>query len=109
MGFMQEFMQFMKEQKVISVALAFIVGIATAALVQSLVKDIITPIYAPYTSFLDPTAAVTVGASKFMVGDFISQLLNWVIILLVVFFIGKAMVDAEKKMEAVEKRDKPGN
>jgi len=42
MGFMQEFMDFMKEQKIISVALAFIVGIATAALVQALVKDIIT-------------------------------------------------------------------
>lgn len=96
---MQEFFEFMKEQKVISVALAFIVGIATAALVQALVKDIITPIYAPYTNFLNPSAAVTIGASNFLVGDFISQLINWIIILLVVFFIGKAMMGAEKKFD----------
>ena len=98
MNFMKEFFDFMKEQKVISVALAFIIGIATAALVQALVKDLITPIYSPYTNFLDPSAYVLIGASKFMVGDFISQLLNWVIILLVVFFIGKGMADAEKRL-----------
>lgn len=91
-------MEFMKEQKVISVALAFIVGIATAALVQSLVKDIITPIYAPYTDFLNPSAAIVIGKSNFLVGDFISQLLNWVIVLLVVFFIGRSVASAEKKI-----------
>ena len=92
MGFMQEFMDFMKEQKIISVALAFIVGIATAALVQALVQDIITPLYSPYLSFLDPKQEITVGLSKFKIGDFIMQLINWIVILLVVFLIGKKMV-----------------
>ena len=92
MGFVKEFMDFMKEQKVISVALAFIVGIATAALVQALVADIITPIYGPYLGFLNPEAAVTIGKSEFMVGHFIMQLVNWLVILLVVFFIGKKLV-----------------
>ena len=92
MGFFEEFMDFMKEQKIISVALAFIVGIATAALVQALVKDIITPLYAPYLDFLNPEVAVTVGKSKLLIGDFIMQVINWVVILLVVFVIGKKMV-----------------
>lgn len=92
MGFMKEFMDYLNEQKIISVALAFIVGLATASLVQALVKDIITPIYAPYTSFLNPATAISIGASKFLVGDFISQLVNWIIILLVVYIIGKKMV-----------------
>lgn len=95
MGFLKEFMDYMNEQKVISVALAFIVGIATAALVQALVKDIITPIYAPYTDFLNPATAITVGKSNFLVGDFISQLVNWVVILLVVFVIGKKLVKSK--------------
>jgi large-conductance mechanosensitive channel len=89
-------MDFMKEQKIITVALAFIVGIATATLIQALVKDIITPLYSPYLDFLNPENAVTVGKSKFLVGDFIMQLINWGVILLVVFMIGKKMVKSEK-------------
>jgi|YelNatPaOPRAMG01_1025707.scaffolds.fasta_scaffold91419_2 large conductance mechanosensitive channel len=91
MGFLKEFMDFMKEQKIISVALAFIVGIATAQLVQALVKDVITPLYSPYLNFLNPEIAIEIGKSKFMIGDFISQLVNWIVILLVVFIIGKKL------------------
>ncbi len=91
MGFFKEFMDFMKEQKIITVALAFIVGIATAALIQALVKDIITPIYSPYLDFLNPETKITVGRSEFLIGDFIMQLVNWIVILLVVFIIGKKM------------------
>jgi large conductance mechanosensitive channel len=94
MGFFQEFMDFMKEQKIIAVALAFIVGIATAALIQALVKDIITPIYGPYLNFLNPETAIEIGKSKFLIGDFIMQLVNWVVILLVVFIIGKKLAKA---------------
>jgi large conductance mechanosensitive channel len=94
MGFLKEVMDFMKEQKVISVALAFIVGIATAQLVQALVKDIITPIYSPYLNFLNPEIAIEIGMSKFMIGDFISQLVNWVVILIVVFLIGRKLAKA---------------
>ncbi len=92
MGFFEEFMDFMKEQKIISVALAFIVGVATAALVQALVQDIITPMYGPYLDFLNPETAIEIGKSKFMVGHFIREIVNWVVILLVVFIIGKKMV-----------------
>jgi len=91
MGFLKEFMDFMKEQKIISVALAFIVGIATAQLIQALVKDVITPLYSPYLNFLNPEIAIEIGKSKFMIGDFISQLVNWIVILLVVFIIGKKL------------------
>jgi large conductance mechanosensitive channel len=91
MGFFKEFSDFMKEQKIIAVALAFIVGIATATLVQALVKDIITPIYSPYLGFLDPTTKITIGKSEFLVGDFIMQLVNWIVMLLVVFIIGKKL------------------
>jgi len=91
MAIFKEFMDFMNEQKVFALALAFIVGVATATLVNALVKDLITPLYQPYTSFLDPSAAVTIGSSKFMVGDFIMQLVNWVIILLVVFLLGRKL------------------
>ncbi|MEM5834286.1 MAG: MscL family protein [Candidatus Aenigmatarchaeota archaeon] len=88
MSFLKEFIDFMKKQNVIAVALAFVLGIATAQLVQALVTDIITPIYAPYLDFLNPELAIEIGKSKFLIGDFIRQLVNWVVILLVVFIIG---------------------
>jgi len=97
MGFFKEFMDFMSEQKIIAVALAFIVGTATAALVQALVKDIVTPIYSPYLKFLDPTTEITLGLSKFLVGDFIMQVINWIVILVVVFIIGKKMMPKVSK------------
>lgn len=88
MGFMKEFSDFLKEQKIISVALAFIVGLATAALITALVNDIIGPTYQPYL-FTDPNAtSITVGKSTFKVGDFINSAINWIVILLIVFIIG---------------------
>ncbi|MFH8086540.1 MAG: MscL family protein [Candidatus Aenigmatarchaeota archaeon] len=87
MSFLKEFIDFMKKQNVISVALAFVLGIATAQLIQALVTDIITPIYSPYLDFLNPEIAIEIGKSRFLIGDFIRQLVNWVIILLVVFII----------------------
>ncbi len=88
MSFFKEFMDFIKKQNVIAVALAFVLGIATAQLVQALVADIITPIYSPYLDFLNPELAIEIGKSKFLIGDFIRQLVNWIVILLVVFIIG---------------------
>jgi large conductance mechanosensitive channel len=88
MGLLKEFMNFIKKQNVIAVALAFVLGIATAQLVQALVSDIITPIYSPYLDFLNPELAIEIGKSKFLIGDFIRQLVNWFVILLVVFIIG---------------------
>lgn len=91
MGFFQEFMDFMKEQKIISVALAFIVGIATAQLVNALVNDIIGPIYQPYL-FDEEGGKITIGKSVFLIGDFINNIINWLVILIVVFMIGKKIV-----------------
>lgn len=92
MSFFKEFMDFLSEQKIIALALAFIVGVATSALIQGLVKDIITPLYSPYLDFLNPDAAIIVGKSHFLVGDFIMQVINWIVILLVVFVIGKKLI-----------------
>lgn len=96
MGFFKEFADFMDEQRIIGVALAFVIGIATATLVQALVKDIITPAYSPYLSWLNTDASVTVGLSKFMVGDLVSNIITWVVILLVVFLISKIMTKKKK-------------
>lgn len=91
MGMWQEFMDFMKKQNVVAVALGLVIGFATLTVINALVADLITPIYKPYLTFLDPTATVTIGLSQFMVGHFIQSLISFIVILFVVFIIGKKM------------------
>lgn len=97
MGIMQEFMEFMKKQNVISVALGIVAGLAANTLINALVADLITPIYKPYIAFLDPKASVTIGMSQFMIGDFIQALISFVVILLVVFIIGEKLAKKLQK------------
>jgi len=97
MGILQEFMDFLKEYKVMSLAIAFIIAVAASALVTSLVNDIIMPI----VGVLIPggawrTATLDVGPIKFGVGDFVGQLINFVIIAFVVFMIAKMVMKEDK-------------
>ena len=89
MSMWKEFMDFIKKQNILSVALGLVTGFAAKTLIDALVADLITPIYGPYLSFLDPTMAITLGLSKFMVGHFIQALISFIVILLVVFIIAK--------------------
>jgi large conductance mechanosensitive channel len=91
MGIIQEFMDFMKKQNVIAVALGLVTGFAAKTLIDALVADMITPIYSPYLAWLDPTASITIGLSKFMIGHFIQSLISFLVILFVVFIIGKKL------------------
>lgn len=91
MGMWNEFMDFIKKQNVVAVALGIVTGFAAKTLIDALVADLITPIYKPYIGFLDPKASVTIGLSQFMIGDFIQALISFIVILFVVFIIGKKM------------------
>ena len=91
MGMMKEFMDFIKKQNVVALALGLVTGLAAKTLIDALVADLITPIYKPYIGFLDPAMSVTLGPSEFMVGHFIQALISFAVILFVVFMIGKRM------------------
>jgi large conductance mechanosensitive channel len=91
MGIFKDFMEFMKKQNVISVALGLVAGFAAKTLIDALVADLITPIYGPYLTFLNPEMAIEIGLSKFMVGHFIQTLISFIVVLFVVFIIGKKL------------------
>ena len=91
MGMWQEFMEFIRKQNVVALALGLVTGLAAKTLIDALVGDLITPIYQPYLGFLDPTMAIEIGASKFMIGHFMQALISFIVILIVVFIIGKKM------------------
>jgi large conductance mechanosensitive channel len=60
----KEFFDFLREYKVVSLAIAFIMGGASTSLVNSLVNDVIMPIFQPLMSSEWREAIFTVGPVK---------------------------------------------
>jgi large conductance mechanosensitive channel len=87
----EEFMDFVKKQNVVAVALGLVIGFAAKTLIDALVADMITPIYAPYLDFLNPELVIQIGLSSFKIGHFIEALVSFLVILLVAFIIGRQM------------------
>lgn len=94
-------MAFLKEYKVVSFAIAFIMGSASTALVNSLVKDIIMPILSSLLSSESwRTASIQIGNAKLTYGSFLAELINFLILALIVFIVTKKIL----KMEAEAKK-----
>jgi large conductance mechanosensitive channel len=87
---MKDFLEFLNEYKVVGLAVAFIMGVATNNLVKSLVDNMVMPLVNP----LLPgggweTYTLVLGPFQLGVGPFLASLLNFLIIALVVFVIIK--------------------
>ncbi|MFH1211378.1 MAG: MscL family protein [Candidatus Woesearchaeota archaeon] len=97
MGMMSEFKEFLKEYKVVGLAIAFIMGIAATALIQSLVNNVIMPIITPFIpGGAWQTATFSIGPIVISWGAFLGAVINFVIIAFVVFTIAKKMLKEEK-------------
>jgi large conductance mechanosensitive channel len=100
-GFVDEFMEFLLKYQVIGLAVAFIIGAAATKLVTATVSDIIMPVIAVLIPGGDWRASViNIGPIKFLVGDFVGNVIDFVIIALVIFLIVKFMIkgDTSKKI-----------
>ncbi len=92
-----EFMEFLREYKVIALAAAFIMGVAATALIKSLVDNIIMPVITPFIpGGAWKTATFALGPIAIGWGPFLSELINFAIISLVVFTIAKRVMKEEK-------------
>ena len=97
MKLMQEFKEFLKEYKVIGLAVAFVVGVAATSLVKSIVDNIIMPIITPFIpGGAWKTATLSLGPIVLGLGAFVGDLINFVIIALAVFLIAKIVLKKEK-------------
>lgn len=92
-----EFKEFLKEYKVVGLAIAFVIGIAATAMVKSLVDDVIMPILTPFIPGGEwQTAVWNLGPIVIKWGSFLGSLINFVIIAWVVFMIAKLVLREEK-------------
>lgn len=97
MSMLKEFMDFLKEYKVIALAVAFIIGAAATALVQSLVANVIMPIITPFIpGGAWQQATFSIGPIVIGWGSFLGAVINFVIIAFVVFLMAKMVLKEEK-------------
>ena len=87
-GLVDEFKTFILQGNVLDLAVAVVIGAAFAAIVTSLVENIITPIIAAIGGQPDFSALTfTINNSEFRYGAFINSLISFLIIALVIFFL----------------------
>lgn len=95
---LRDFKAFLKEYKIISLAIAFVMGQASTTLVNSLVKDLFMPLVSPLLSGSEwKTAVLTLGPVRLNYGSFLAELINFTILAFVVFIIAKILFKDEQK------------
>jgi len=85
---LRDFRAFIVRGNLVDLAVAVVIGTAFTAVVNALVKDIITPLIAAIGG--EPnfgTLAFTVNGSRFAYGDFLNATLTFLIVAAVMFFL----------------------
>ena len=96
---LREFKDFLMKGNIVELAVAFVMGVAFAAVVNSFVNDLIMPILAMIfgkPNFDDLT--FTINDAVFRYGSFITAVITFVAIAAAVFFF------VVKPMDAIQKR-----
>lgn len=97
-GGLAGFMQFIREQGVVGLAVGFILGGSVSKVVSALVTDVIQPALGYVLGSTEGLKAMHAGS--FMLGDFVSVLIDFIIIAGVVYFLVKGLgldkLDAKK-------------
>ena len=102
-NFIDEFKKFIMRGNVVDMAVGIIIGGAFTAIVTSLVEDIISPILGLFGSANLADASVTLKEGVTLnYGSFISAIINFVLIALVIFCMVKAINKAQDKVKKPE-------
>jgi len=97
MSMISEFKDFLREYKVIGLAVALIIGLAATSLVKSMVDNLIMPIITPFIPGGGwQTATITIGPFVIGWGALLASIINFLIIAFVVFLIAKYALKEEK-------------
>jgi large conductance mechanosensitive channel len=103
MGFVKEFKEFAIKGNVLDLAIAVVIGGAFGKIVNSLVEDIITPAVltpALKAAHLSNLNQLVLPGTAIKYGNFLSQVLSFLIIALSLFIVIMAINRFKKKEEA---------
>lgn len=97
LGVLREFKDFLKEYKIVGLAVAFIIGAASVTLVKAIVDYLIMPIITPFIpGGAWQTATLSIGPIVIAWGALLGAIINFLIIAFVVFLIAKFIIGEEK-------------
>lgn len=104
---MRGFVNFIREQGIIGLAIGFLLGGAASRVVSSLVNDIINPLVGLGLQRVSKLTdlVVYIGNARLMIGNFFTTLLDFLIIAAVVYFVFKGL-----RFERIDRpRSKPAD
>ena len=90
---MKGFMEFIREQGVVGLAVGFILGGAVAKVVSSLVTDLVNPILGIFLGSTKGLQNVSFKLfdAKIMYGHFLSVLIDFMVVAAVIYFVVKGL------------------
>ncbi|HRY62846.1 MAG TPA: MscL family protein [Candidatus Paceibacterota bacterium] len=100
---MKGFIDFIREQGVVGLAVGFMLGGAVSKVVTALITDIINPFLGIALGVVGDlkSASISIGAVNILYGDFISVLVDFVVVALVVYLgvkgLGLDRLDKKKQ------------
>ena len=102
--FLEEFKTFALKGNVMDMAVGVIIGAAFQAIVSSLVSDIISPLLGSFAGMNFDSLSVSINGATLAYGKFITAVINFLIMALVLFMIVKTInkissMFHEEKME----------
>src|SRR3990167_1592115 len=98
---MKGFVDFIREQGVLGLAIGFVLGGSVSKLVTSMVNDLINPLLALGLGRVGELRDIVlrIGSAKVMVGNFLGTLIDFVIIAFVIYFFFKKL-----KLDRLDKK-----
>jgi large conductance mechanosensitive channel len=109
---LREFRSFILRGNLVDLAVAVVVGTAFTAVVNAIVKDLITPLIAAVGGKPNfGNLAFTINGSRFAYGDFLNALVTFLLVSAVLFFLVikpvNALLDALRTEPEVESPTRP--
>ena len=112
MGFIKEFKEFAMKGSLVDIAVAFVMGAAFAKVISSFTEGIVSPLigmlggadlskqmYVLKEAVLDASGKVITEAVAIKWGDFLTAIINFIIVAFVMFLVIKAINKMKKKQE----------
>lgn len=99
----QDFKKFILKGNVIDLAVGVVIGVSFGSVVNSLVKDIINPLIGLFGGQPDFSTTLSIGQSKFLIGNFLNNLIAFLINASVIYFF---VVLPVNKLTSTNKKEK---
>ena len=105
---MKGFLEFIRKQGVVGLAVGFILGSAVSKVVTAVVQDLVDPVLGLILGVVNglDQAYIPLGGNKIMYGHFLSVLIDFTVIAAVVYFAvhGLGLDKLDKKADQTKKK-----